>query len=168
MRVIYYSRTRKKDIERELGIRYVTLATLLDRSDFVTLHAPLTDVTHHMIGRQQLETMKPHAVLINTARGPLVDQTALYRALKTGRIAGAALDVTEPEPIALDDPLLTLDNALITPHIASASVATRSKMAMLAAENLIQALAGRVPKHAVNRDIARRWRERVKGRFESP
>lgn len=168
MRVVYYSRTRKKDVERELGIRYVSLATLLERSDFVTLHAPLTEETRHMIGRRELEAMKPNATLINTARGPLVDQSALYRALKNQRIASAALDVTEPEPIARDDPLLTLDNVLITPHIASASVATRSKMAMLAAENLVQALGGRLPRHAVNREIARSWRTRVKGRFESP
>lgn len=168
MRVIYYSRTRKKDFERQLGVRYVTLATLLERSDFVSLHAPLTEETRHMIGKQELDTMKPNAILINTARGPLVDQSALYRALNRGGIAAAALDVTDPEPIAHDDPLLALDNVIITPHIASASIATRSKMAMLAAENLVQALSGRLPKHAVNRDIARRWRQRVKGRFESP
>lgn len=168
MRVIYHSRTRKKDIERDIGVRYVTLATLLERSDFVTLHAPLTSVTRHMIGRHELEAMKPQSVLINTARGPLVDQTALYRALKSGRIAAAALDVTDPEPISRDDPLLTLDNVLITPHIASATTSTRSKMAMLAAENLVQALSGRLPKHAVNREIARPWRERIKGRFDSP
>jgi glyoxylate reductase len=168
MRVVYHSRTRKKDLERELGIRYVTLPALLQRSDFVTLHAPLTDETRHMISRPELESMKPHAVLINTARGPLVDQQALYRALKAGSIGAAALDVTDPEPIAKDDPLLTLDNVLVTPHIASASVATRSRMAMLAAENLVQALGGRLPKHTVNRDIARRWRDRVKKQLASP
>lgn len=168
MRVVYHSRTRKTDVERELGIRYMTLAALLERSDFVSLHAPLTNETRHVIGKRELDAMKPHAVLINTARGPLVDQTALYRALKSGRIAAAALDVTDPEPISSDDPLLTLDNIIITPHIASASTATRSKMAMLAAENLVQALSGRLPKHAVNRQIARQWRERVRGRFESP
>jgi glyoxylate reductase len=168
MRVVYYSRTRKKDVERELGIRYVTLPALLQRSDFVTLHAPLSDETRHMISRPELESMKPHAVLINTARGPLVDQQALFRALKARRIGAAALDVTDPEPIAKDDPLLTLDNVLVTPHIASASVVTRSKMALLAAENLVQALNGRLPKHTVNRDIARRWRDRVKKQIASP
>lgn len=168
MRVIYYSRTRKKDIERDLGLRYVTLSNLLERSDFVSLHAPLTDETRHLIGRPELDAMKPHAVLINTARGPLVDQTALYRAIKNGRIAAAALDVTDPEPISSDDPLLSLENLLVTPHIASASKTTRSKMAMLAAENLVHALAGRLPKHAVNREIARRWRDRVRGKFDLP
>lgn len=168
MRVIYYSRTRKKDCERDLGVRYVTLSTLLERSDFVSLHAPLTEETRHMIGKRELEAMKPHSVLINTARGPLVDQAALYRALRDRRIGAAALDVTDPEPIARDDPLITLDNVLITPHIASASVATRSKMAMLAAENVVQALSGHLPKHVVNREVTRSWRQRVKGRFESP
>jgi len=94
--------------------------------------------------------MKPTAVLVNTARGPLVDQSALRRALAERWIAAAGLDVTDPEPIAADDPLLALDNAVIAPHIASASVATRSRMAMLAAEQLVQALAGRVPANAVN------------------
>lgn len=162
MRVLYRSRARKREIEKELGIRYVSLPNLLDRSDYVSLHTPLTPETKHMIGRAQLEAMKKTAVLINTARGPLVDQSALYKALRSGRIAYAALDVTDPEPIEPDDPLLTLDNVLITPHIASASVATRSRMAMLAAENLVQALQGRLPKHAVNREIARTWRERAK------
>jgi glyoxylate reductase len=162
MRLLYYSRTRKPGVEKELGIRYVSLANLLERADYVSLHAPLTDETRQMMGRVQFEAMKPTAVLINTARGPLVDQVALYRALRSGRIAAAALDVTDPEPIPADDPLLTLENVIVTPHIASASVATRSKMAMLAAENLVQALQGKMPKHAVNREIAREWRERVR------
>lgn len=162
MRVIYHSRTRKRDVEKELGLRYVSLANLIERSDFVSLHAPLTEETRHLIGRKELEAMKETSVLVNTARGPLVDQRALYRALRSGGIAAAALDVTDPEPPPEDDPLLSLENALVTPHIASASVATRSRMAMLAAENLVQALQGRLPKHAVNREIARSWRERVK------
>lgn len=166
MRVLYHSRTRKRDLEKELSMRYASLANLLDRADYVTLHAPLTEETRQMIGRTEIEAMKETAVLINTARGPLVDQAALYKALRSGRIAYAALDVTDPEPIDPDDPLLTLDNVLITPHIASASVATRSRMAMLAAENLVQALEGRLPKHAINRDIARHWRERVKQQLE--
>ncbi len=103
--------------------------------------------------------MKDTAILVNTGRGPLVDQAALYEALKAGRIAGAALDVTDPEPLPTGDPLLTLENVIITPHIASASTATRSRMAMLAAENLLAALSGRIPKDAVNREIARGWRE---------
>jgi phosphoglycerate dehydrogenase-like enzyme len=106
--------------------------------------------------------MKSTAVLVNTARGPLVDQEALHAALVERRIAGAALDVTDPEPIDPHDRLLALPNVIVTPHIASASTATRSRMAMLAAENLVEALHGKVPKHAVNRDIARKWRSRIK------
>jgi phosphoglycerate dehydrogenase-like enzyme len=105
--------------------------------------------------------MKPTALLINTARGPLVDHEALYRALVENEIAGAALDVTDPEPISADDPLLSLQNVVITPHIASASVATRSRMAMLAAENIVTALDGRVPRSTVNREIAPQWRARL-------
>ena len=111
--------------------------------------------------------MKDTAVLVNTGRGPLVDQKALYQALEAGRIAGAALDVTDPEPIAPDDPLLSLDNVVIAPHIASASTATRSRMAMLAAENLLAALAGRIPRDSVNRDIARPWRASRRRRLAS-
>lgn len=167
MRVLYHSRTRKRALERELSITYGSLANVIERSDVLTLHVPLTESTRHMIGRAELEAMKPSAVLINTARGPLVRQRALNRALRRGQIAAAAIDVSDPEPIEKDDPLLELDNVIITPHIASASVATRSRMAMLAAENLVQALQGKLPKHAVNREIARQWRERVRGLFDS-
>jgi phosphoglycerate dehydrogenase-like enzyme len=118
-----------------------------------------------MINARTLRLMKPTAVLVNTGRGPLVDQRALYDALKDGTIAAAALDVTDPEPIPPDDPLLTLPNVIVTPHTASASVATRSRMAMLAAENLLKALRGEVPEHAVNPDIADAWRARINGRF---
>ena len=165
MRILYDSRTRKPDLERELGVEFRSLEDLLRESDFVTLHAPLTDDTRHMIDEHALRLMKPTAVLINTGRGQLVDQEALYVALKEGEIAGAALDVTDPEPMPKFDPLLTLPNVIVTPHIASASVATRSRMAMLAAENLLVALRGEVPEHAVNAEIADVWRERVRARF---
>jgi glyoxylate reductase len=158
MRLLYTSRTRKPALERRFRMAHVALDELMRDSDFVTLHAALTPETAGMLGPRELRLMKPTAYLINTGRGPLVDQAALYEALKEKRIAGAALDVTDPEPIAPDDPLLTLDNLLITPHIASASVATRSRMAELAAENLLAALAGRIPKDAVNPDIAEEWR----------
>jgi glyoxylate reductase len=102
--------------------------------------------------------MKETAVLINTGRGPLVDQAVLGQALASGEIAAAALDVTDPEPIAADDPLLSLDNVVITPHIASASVATRGRMAAMAVDNLLAALAGRVPKHTANPEVAAAWR----------
>lgn len=159
MRIVYFSRTPKPALERRYRMEFTSLDALLRQSDFVTLHAPLTPETKGIIGEGTLHFMKPTAILINTARGPLVDQAALYRALKGGHIAAAALDVTDPEPISPDDPLLTLDNVIITPHIASASAATRSRMAMLAAENLITALAGRVPKHTANREVVRAWRQ---------
>jgi glyoxylate reductase len=164
MRILYHSRTRKPALERRYRMEFVSLPQLLREADFVTLHAPLTPQTRHLIGRAEFQAMKPGAVLVNTARGPLVDQEALYHALKEGLIAGAGLDVTDPEPMAADDPLLSLPNLVIAPHIASASIATRSRMAMLAAENLLQALGGRLPKDAVNRQIARRWRAAVRRR----
>ena len=159
MRTLYYSRTRRPALERRYRLTCLPLDDLLRQADFVTLHVALTPETRRIIGRRELRLMKDTAILVNTGRGPLVDQVALYEALKAGRIAGAALDVTEPEPIAPKDPLLSLGNVVIAPHIASASTATRSRMAMLAAENLLAALAGRVPKDAVNREIAARWRE---------
>jgi len=159
MRTVYYSRTRKPALERRYRMTFLPLDQLLRQSDIVTLHVALTPETRRIIGKRELRLMKDTAVLVNTGRGPLVDQAALYEALKAGRIAGAALDVTDPEPLPAGDPLLTLENVVIAPHIASASTATRSRMAMLAAENLLAALAGRVPKDAVNREIARPWRE---------
>jgi phosphoglycerate dehydrogenase-like enzyme len=165
MRILYTSRTRKPDVERDLGAEWRSLDDLLRESDLVTLHAPLTDDTRKMINERTLRLMKPTAVLVNTGRGPLVDQAALYEALRDGLIAYAALDVTDPEPMPSDDPLLTLPNVIVTPHIASASVATRSRMALLAAENLLAGLFGEVPEHAVNPEIAEAWRERVQARF---
>ncbi len=123
-------------------VECVDLNDLLRESDFVTLHAPLSRQTYHMLGDEQFNRMKPGAILINTARGPIVDQAALYRALASGQIAYAALDVTDPEPVPMDSPLLTLDNIIIVPHIASASIQTRTKMATMAAANLIAGLRG--------------------------
>lgn len=165
MRVLYAGPHRKEEAEREFGVEYRTLEDLLSESDFVSLHAPLTSETKHMINERTLQLMKPTAVLINTSRGPLVDQTALYEALRDGVIFAAALDVTDPEPISPDDPLLTLSNVIITPHMASASVATRSRMALLAAENLLRALRGEIPENAVNPEVADKWRERVSARL---
>jgi glyoxylate reductase len=162
MRIVYHSRTPKPALERRFRMEFTELDDLLHQSDFVSLHAPLTPETRHLINGRALRLMKKTAVLVNTARGPLVDQKALYTALDEERIAAAALDVTDPEPIDPSDPLLTLPNVIVTPHIASASVATRSRMAMLAAENLVEALNGRVPKYAVNREIARKWRWRMR------
>jgi glyoxylate reductase len=143
MRVLYYDTYRREDLEQRHGYRYVDLETLLRESDFVTLHVDLNPSTYHLISTEQFALMKPTAHLINAARGPIVDPKALYEALRSGKIAGAALDVTEPEPIPPDDPLLTQPNCIIVPHIASASVATRTRMATLAAENILNVLAGR-------------------------
>ncbi|TET94908.1 MAG: D-glycerate dehydrogenase [Dehalococcoidia bacterium] len=167
MRIMYYDRARKPALERRYGLTFLPLEDLLRESDFVTLHASLTPQTRGLIGRRELDLMKESAILINTGRGPLVDQKALYEALQSGRIASAALDVTDPEPISPDDPLLTLDNVVVVPHIASASVATRGRMAMLAAENLLAALGGRMPKDSVNREISRTWRAARRRRLPS-
>jgi len=153
MRILYHDVSRQPSREEELGLTYVDLETLLRESDFVSLHTPLTPETHHMMGREQFTMMKSTAILINTSRGQVVDQKALYEALVSGAIAGAGLDVTDPEPILRDDPLLTLDNCVVVPHIASASVATRTMMATMAAENLIAALQGRMPRNPVNPEV---------------
>jgi len=114
---------------------------------------PLTPETRHWLGRAELAAMKPGAMLINTARGSVVDQAALAEALVQGRLGGAALDVTEPEPLPMDSPLLTAPNVLLAPHIASASHATRGRMASMAADNLLTALEGRRPPHCVNPEL---------------
>ncbi|MCY4402506.1 MAG: D-glycerate dehydrogenase [Candidatus Poribacteria bacterium] len=142
MKVLYYKRNRRHDWEEELGIEYTELDHLLNVSDFVTLHVPLTDETTRMIGKAEFDLMKSTAILINIARGPVVDHDALYNALKDGQIAGAALDVTEPEPINTDHPLLDLDNLIIAPHLGSATIQTRMKMATMAMENLFAGLKG--------------------------
>jgi len=153
MRILYHSRTRKPDLEKELGIKYVDFETLVKESDFITLHVPLTPETHHMISEKELELMKNTAYVINTSRGPIVDEAALYKALKEGWIKGAALDVYEKEPTDPDNPLLKLDNVVLTPHIGSASVETRTRMAVMAAENLVSVLDGKIPPNLVNKDV---------------
>ena len=129
-------------VSQPLGATYLPLEELLPRSDYVTLHVNLSPVTRHLINAETLAMMKPTAVLVNTSRGPVVDQAALATALREGVIWAAALDVTDPEPIPMDDPLVGFDNCLIVPHIASASRATRGKMAEMAAANLIAGVRG--------------------------
>ena len=129
-------------VSQPLGATYLPLEELLPRSDFVTLHVNLSPVTRRLINAETLAMMKPTAVLVNTSRGPVVDQVALATALREGVIWAAALDVTDPEPIPMDDPLVALDNCLIVPHIASASRATRGKMAEMAAANLVAGVRG--------------------------
>jgi glyoxylate reductase len=126
------------------------LDTVLTESDFVSLHAPLTPATHHLIDADALSRMRPTAILINTARGGLIDQAALAQALNAGTIAGAALDVTDPEPLAADDPLLRAPNLIVTPHIGSATQVARERMAELAVDNLLAGLAGRPMPHQAN------------------
>jgi len=139
MRVIYYDPKETKP-DPDIKATRVDFETLLEESDFISLHTPLTPDTRHLIDTEALSKMKPGAVLINTSRGPVVDPDALYEALKEHRIFGAGLDVTEPEPLPLDSPLLTLDNIIIVPHIASASKTARDKMSWMAAKNLIAGL----------------------------
>lgn len=153
MRILYYDPViQADDVAAELGAERVDLDTLLRESDYVSLHTPLTPETHHLIGAAQLDMMKPTAYLINTSRGPVVDEGALAGALHAGQIRGAAVDVFENEPEVHPD-LLTAPNAILTPHIASASRETRTKMATMAAENVIAALSGSRPPTLVNGEV---------------
>jgi lactate dehydrogenase-like 2-hydroxyacid dehydrogenase len=154
MRILYHDPFCQEDsFADEIGAECVDLETLYAQSDFVSIHTPLTEQTHHLVNVDALQQMKRTAILINTARGPIVDPEALYEALSEGWIAAAALDVTDPEPIPMDSPLLTLDNLTIVPHIASASVATRNKMASMAAENLMAGLRGERLPYCVNPEV---------------
>jgi glyoxylate reductase len=143
MTVLYHNRRRKPAAEESLGVRYVTKDELLAASDYVVLMVPLTVETTGLIGRAELARMKPTATLVNIARGPVVDAAALTEALTTRRIYAAALDVTDPEPLPRDHPLLRLDNVIVTPHLGSATEQTRHRMAEVSAENLFAGLAGR-------------------------
>ncbi len=149
MRVLYHNRRRDQQAEAALEATYATLPELLAQSDYVTLNVPLTAETTRMIGREQLALMRPHAFLINAARGAVVDHAALYEALRTKQIAGAALDVTDPEPLPRDHPLLALENLVIAPHLGSATRQTRSAMARMAIDNLLAGLAGQALIHRV-------------------
>ena len=153
MKVLYSDVARREDLEAEHGLTYVDMDTLLGESDYVTLHVNLTEETRHLINDDTLSKMKSTAVLVNAARGPVVDPKALYKALRDGGIAAAALDVTEPEPIPMDDPLLTLDNCLIVPHIASASIPARREMSRIAAQNLVNGLNGEKLLTCVNPEV---------------
>lgn len=155
MRVLYADRS-PSDAAAETSAEYCSLDDLLRRADFVSVHVPLTPETRHLFGEREFGLMKPSAVFVNTSRGPVVDEAALERALREGRIAAAAIDVTELEPLPLESPLLTLPNLIVTPHIASASVATRGRMAAMAAEAVVAGLAGRVPASCLNPEALRR------------
>jgi glyoxylate reductase len=154
MRILYFSRTRAHlRKEKELKMEFVSFQNLLKESDFVTIHVPLSKETRHLIGENQLKQMKRSAYLINTSRGAVVDQLALARALREGWIAGAGLDVFEKEPIDPNDPLIDLTNVVLAPHIGSATVEARSKMAEVASENLLSILRGEPPEFLVNQEV---------------
>jgi glyoxylate reductase len=153
MNVLYWNRTRlNKDEEHSLGITYAPLDEVLGKSDFVSVHVALNDQTRHLIGEPELAKMKPTACLINTARGPVVDEKALVTALQNGTIASAGLDVFENEP-ALEPELYDLASAVIAPHLGSATIGTRTKMGNMAAENCLAACNGQCPPNLVNPEV---------------
>jgi lactate dehydrogenase-like 2-hydroxyacid dehydrogenase len=154
MTVLYNSRTRaSEEVEAALGASFVPLDELLARSDFVSLHVSLSADTRHLIDAGALAQMRPTSILINTARGPVVDTDALVAALRSGVIAGAALDVTDPEPLPASHPLVALPNCLVVPHIASATRATRARMATMAAANVVAGLRGERLPTPVNPEV---------------
>jgi glyoxylate reductase len=159
MKILYHDVQPNAKAQSDLGARLVDLDTLLRESDFISLHADLNEKTRGMIGAEQFKKMKPTAVLINTARGPLVDQKALTRALKNRTIFAAGLDVTDPEPPGPNDPLLKLSNVVVAPHIASATVTTRNHMAEICAKNLIAGLTGQPLPAWVNPEVAAKRRK---------
>ncbi|WP_338572422.1 glyoxylate/hydroxypyruvate reductase GhrB [Erwinia billingiae] len=153
MPILYNARKHHEEAEQRFDATYCDLDTLLKESDFLCISLPLTDETHHLIGREQLAKMKSSAVLINAGRGPVVDEQALIAALKDGTIHAAGLDVFEQEPLPADSPLLTLPNVVALPHIGSATHETRYGMASDAVDNLIAALTGKVEKNCVNPQV---------------
>ena len=154
MHVLYHDLQRSSpQIEAELGATYLPLEELLPKSDFVSLHVNLSPQTQGLINAERLRWMKKSAILVNTSRGPVVDTMALVAALRDGVIAGAALDVTDPEPLPVDHPLVSLENCLVVPHIASASIATRGRMASMAAANLLAGVRGERLPNPVNPEV---------------
>jgi len=153
MKILFYDVVPRPEIEKDFGAKKVDLDTLLRESDFVSIHVPLMKETQHLINEQKLKLMKKTAYLINNSRGPVVDEKALYKALKEGWIAGAGLDVFEQEPTPVDNPLLKLDNVAVAPHISSASIETRSKMGEMVAENLVAFFEGKKPPNLLNADV---------------
>ena len=152
MKIVYSNRNRRSD-ETEIGAKYLSFDDLLEQADCIIVLTPLTDETRGLFGKEQFAKMKPSAYFVNVARGPVVDTSALIDALKNGEIAYAALDVTDPEPLPVDHPLLQLENILVTPHIGSATTETRSSMALLTADNLLAGLAGQPLPACVNQTV---------------
>lgn len=158
MRVLYYKRTKDAQAESELGVEYASFEELLSQSDFVTLHIPLTEETRHMINKEAFAKMKKGAYLVNTARGPIVDEHDLVDALKEGKLAGAALDVFDNEP-NIDPELIGMENVILTPHIASATWDAREKMGQQAVSGILDSLGGKKPQSLVNEEV---WENRRK------
>lgn len=156
MKILFYDVIPRPEMEKDFGAKKVELDTLLRESDFVTIHVPLTKETRHLIGMEKLKLMKKTAYLINNSRGPVLDEKALYDALKANRIAGVGLDVFEQEPTPLDNPLLKLDNVVVAPHISSASLETRSRMSEMVAGNLVAFFEGKKPPNLVNLDVLKK------------
>jgi glyoxylate reductase len=150
MRILYSSHTAKPEIEKETDAKHVEMEELLREADFVTLHVPLTSETRHLINAERLKLMKSTAYLISNSRGPVVDEKALYDSLKAGNLAGAGLDVFEQEPKPQSNPLLTLENVVVAPHISSASIETRAKMSEMVAENILAYFRGEKPPNLIN------------------
>jgi glyoxylate reductase len=155
MEVLFAGRPRSNDDDGDAQPQQqqhgrTHILELLQRSDFISIHCPLTEQTRHLIDTEALRLMKPTAILVNTARGPIIDQAALAAALKSGQIAGAALDVTDPEPLPVDDPLLKAPNLIVAPHIGSATHEAREQMTQLSVDNLLAALNGDPMPHQVN------------------
>lgn len=156
MKILYTEPTPDKEKEEKLGAEYRSLQDLLSESDYVTLHVPLTEATRHMINKETLALMKPTAYLINTARGPVVDEEALAQALRAGKLAGAALDVHENEP-QMNPELMQMENVILTPHIASATIEVREKMTEQAVDAILKTLSGQKPENLVNPEV---WEKR--------
>jgi glyoxylate reductase len=153
MPILYWSRSRKPDAEAELGLQWRELDDLLRESDYVSINIALSEETRGLIGEREMGLMKADGVLVNTARGPIVDQDALYRALVENRIGGAALDVFAEEPLATDHPLLGLENVVVSPHVGSATFETRARMTDLAVDNLLAFFRGEEPPAPVNPEV---------------
>ncbi|MCK5772986.1 MAG: D-glycerate dehydrogenase [Thermoplasmata archaeon] len=152
LNIVYHSRNRNEAVEEKFSARYLSLEDLLRGSDIISLHVPLTEETRHMIGERELSIMKRSAILINTARGPVIDEKALSKALRERRVHGAGLDVYEEEPKVYPG-LMDLDNVVLLPHLGSATEGTRIEMAMLASEGVMDVLSGRRPKHCLNPEV---------------
>jgi glyoxylate reductase len=156
MRIVYHSSSRKESAEKEYEAEFLSFDELLAVSDFISIHVPLTEKTKHMFSTQEFKKMKPTAILINTARGPVVDEAALAEAIKDRRIGGAALDVFEEEPVVYPELIKLKENVVLTPHIGSASIETRLRMAKMAAWNMVEGLKGNRPPNLVNEAVNQR------------